>query len=191
MRSGRPRFILLGPVSETTPPSKPDTRGAARMDEALKKAIGSALAQIPAGLFVLTACHEDRRMGMLTSMVQQVCFEPPMVCVAVAKGKPIMPLISESRQFGLCQVSEQDKIILRKFASDSVPGDDPFLGFELTHGKLSRVPIMATAMSFLECEVAAHMDVEGDHDIFVGNVRNAGFTQGTPKIVMRGESLKY
>lgn len=161
------------------------------MDDAVKKAVGTALAQIPAGLFVLTACHEDRRMGMLTTMVQQVCFEPPMVCVAVGKGKPIMPLISESRQFGLCQVSETDKITLRKFAQDSVPGDDPFLGFELTVGKLTRVPILAHAMSYLECEVACHMDVEGDHDIFVGFVRGGGFTNGTPRIVMRDETLRY
>lgn len=161
------------------------------MDEAVKKGVGAALAQVPAGLFVLTACHEDRRMGMLTTMVQQVCFEPPMVCVAVGKGKPIMPLISESRQFGLCQVSEQDRIILRKFANDSVPGDDPFLGFELTHGKLFRVPILAGAMSYLECEVACHMDVEGDHDLFVGAVRHGGFTHGTPKIVLRTESVRY
>jgi flavin reductase (DIM6/NTAB) family NADH-FMN oxidoreductase RutF len=161
------------------------------MDEAVRQAVSAALSQVPSGLFVLTASHEDRRMGMLTTMVQQVCFDPPMICVAVAKGKPIMPLISESRQFGLCQISDADKIVVRKFAHDSEPGDDPFLGFELTQDRHTRVPVLASAMSYLECEVACHMDVEGDHDLFVGAVRNGGYTQGRPRIVLRDDSIRY
>src|SRR5690606_36146938 len=105
----------------------------APLDELQKQRIGAAIGRIPSGLFVLTAQHEDRRTGMLASWVQQVCFEPPMISVAVQKGRAIMPLISESRRFGLCQLPEKEKVITRKFAAGIEPGEDPFLGFELVH----------------------------------------------------------
>ena len=71
---------------------------------------------------------------MLCSWVQQVCFAPPMVSVSVAKGRAIMPLISESRQFALCQVGKDDSMLVRKFGNQPDLGDDPFLGQQLGTG---------------------------------------------------------
>lgn len=155
------------------------------MDDAIHKAIDAALGRIPTGLFVLTAQHEERRMGMVTTLVQQVGIAPPMVCVAVAKGRPIMPLISESHRFGLCQLAETDKIIRRKFAAELDMNDDPFLGFDLLASKLPNLPILANALTFLECELTCHMDVEGDHDLFIGAVRHGGCNGGKPHVILR------
>jgi flavin reductase (DIM6/NTAB) family NADH-FMN oxidoreductase RutF len=136
------------------------------------------LARLPQGIFVLTARFEDRRAGMLVHWVQQAGLEPPMVSVAVAKGRQIMPLISESRQFGLCQVPAGDKTLLRHFSVNSSSSDDPFLGLGLMTGHLLGLPLLADALSYLECEVTCHMDVEGDHDIFVGAVRGGQYLRG-------------
>lgn len=160
------------------------------MDEKIKQGIGAALGRIPAGMFILTACHEERRGGMLCSWVQQLCFEPPMVSVAVAKGRPIMPLISESRSFGLCQLSASDKVILRKFAGGSDPNEDPFLGFDLVANDTD-IPIFTSSMSYFECELASHLDVEGDHDLFVGKVI-AGKSNGSEPIIhLRENGFRY
>ncbi len=140
----------------------------------------AALSWIPAGLFVLTARHEERRAGLVTSLVQRVCDQPPMLCLAVAKGTPIMPLISESRQFGLCQLGEDDRLLLRKFSREFDPGEDPFLGFELRESKLPGLPLLAHCFAHFECELTCHLDVEGDHDLFVGTVR-AGHWRGDGK----------
>ena len=161
------------------------------MDEALTKAVSAALGAIPSGLYILTAQHEDRRQGILTSWIQQVCFEPPMVCVAIAKGRPIMPLISESRQFALCQLAEDEKIMQRKFAASPDQDEDPFLGFELLSGQLPNLPILANAMAYLECEVACHMDVEGDHDLFVGHVRGGARGDDKPRVRLRTNGFQY
>lgn len=161
------------------------------MDETHKQRIGAALGRIPSGLFVLTAQHEDRRTGMLASWVQQVCFEPPMVSVAVAKGRAIMPLISESRKFGLCQLQDKEKVILRKFAAGIEQGEDPFLGFELVHDGPVGVPLLAHVVSWVACELTCHMDVEGDHDLFVGTVRAGDFVGGQPHIHLRESGFKY
>lgn len=162
------------------------------LDPEAKQGVAKALGRLASGVFILTAQHEDRRAGMVVSWVQQACFAPPMVSVAVAKGRPIMPLISESRRFGLCQIGEGGKVIQRKFSSDSEPGDDPFLGFELIPGVLHNLPILASSMSYLECELACHMDVEGDHDLFVGKVVGGNLVTDTPPLVhLRDDGFQY
>ena len=160
-------------------------------EDLLRECIGAALGRIPSGLFILTAGYEDRRAGMLASWVQQVGFDPPMVSVAVAKGRPILPLISGSQQFGLCQLSEDDKILLRKFAGRGDPGEDPFLGFDLIPDTQTAVPILAHVLGYLECEVKAHLDVEGDHDVFVGKVLGGAYFDGRPFIHVRESGFRY
>ena len=162
------------------------------MDQAVRQAAGSALGAIPSGLFILTAAHEDRRLGSLVGWVQQVCFEPAMVSIAIRKGTPIMPLISESRQFGLCQLATDDRMLLRKFGQQTDLGEDPFLGMPLIKPVLTKLPIIATARAFFECELNCHMDVEGDHDLFVGRIVNAGYKSGfEPVVHLRANGFEY
>jgi flavin reductase (DIM6/NTAB) family NADH-FMN oxidoreductase RutF len=160
-------------------------------DDKKQQAISAAIARIPSGLFVLTARHEENRGGMLVSWVQQVSFQPPMVSVVVGKGRPIMPLISESHQFALCQIPKGDKVILRKFAAGYEPGEDPFLGFEMVENTVLHAPVLSHVLSYLECELVVHMDVEGDHDVFVGKVLGAGFNGGEPMVHLRENGFKY
>jgi flavin reductase (DIM6/NTAB) family NADH-FMN oxidoreductase RutF len=161
------------------------------MDDKSRAGIGAALGRVPQGLFILTARHEDRRSGLLVSWVQQACIAPPMVSVALAKGRPIMPLISESRCFGLCQLAKGDRVILRHFAGGAESNGDPFLGMDLLPQTVTGVPILAGAMSYMECEVVCHMDVEGDHDIFVGVIRAGALHGGEPHVHVRENGLKY
>ncbi len=160
-------------------------------DDELSKGIGDALAKVPSGLFVLTARYEDKSAGILAGWVQQVCFRPPMVSVSIAKGRSIMPLISESRGFGLCQLAEGDRVIMRKFSGTIDPAEDPFLGFEMVRDTAMPLPILAQCLSYLECEVACHIDVEGDHDLFVGQVISGRFNQGKPWIHVRENGFAY
>ncbi len=179
------RFNLTEAGSTPTHVSPP------MMDEKQLQGIADALARIPQGLYILTAQHEDQRMGILVSWVQQASFKPPMVCVAVGKGRSIMPLISESRAFTLCQIPKGDRVLLRKFAGGGDLQDDPFLGMELLQVGGAKSPVLAQALSYLSCEVVCHMDIEGDHDLFIGQIRQAGYIAGEPHIHQRENGLKY
>lgn len=161
------------------------------MDEKQLQGISSALARIPQGLYVLTAQHEEQRTGIIVSWVQQASFQPPMVSAAVGKGRQIMPLISESRWFTLCQVPKGDKVLLRKFASSPDPGDDPFMGMDLVNVAGCKSPVLVGSLSYLSCEVVCHMDIEGDHDLFIGRVRQAAYLSGEPHLHVRQNGLKY
>jgi flavin reductase (DIM6/NTAB) family NADH-FMN oxidoreductase RutF len=163
------------------------------LDDTPLKGIAAALGRIPSGLFIVTARHEERSSGMLASWVQQACFSPPMVSLALAKGRPIMPLISDSRRFALCQLQKDDRALLRKFAGGVEPTDNnPFLGMELAESRLG-LPLPSSALAFFECELVCHMDVEGDHDLFVGRIVHGGLLPPTrePHVHLRENGLRY
>ncbi len=80
------------------------------------------VSQIPSGLFILTTACDGLRQGVLAMWVQRCAIEPPMVMVAIPKGQPVEPLILDSRGFALCQISVNDRFLLRKFAPDGARG---------------------------------------------------------------------
>lgn len=165
------------------------------LDPKTGAAVGLAMGRLPSGLFVLTAASGEQRMGIVVSFVQQACLNPPMVTVAIAKGRPIMPLISESRQFGLCQLAQDDRVMARKFAklNNAAITEDPFLGFELIQGVMPKLPILANTLAYMECELVSHMDIEGDHDLFIGAVRGGLLRQSDsqPLIRLRDSGQDY
>ena len=71
--------------------------------------------------------------------------------------------------------------------------EEPFLGFELLQGVLAKLPILSNTMTYLECELVSHMDVEGDHDLFVGAVRGGALRQpkSQPHIRLRDSGQDY
>ena len=156
------------------------------------KGLAAAIGRIPSGLFILTAGHEGRRTGALVSWVQQVGFKPPTVSVAVGNDRPIMALIEGSRRFALCQVPREDKVLLRKFAAGVPEGADPFADMPLVEAGDAAAPVLADALSYLTCELAAHVDVHTDHDLVIGTVVGGGLcSDAKPVIHLRENGLKY
>jgi len=152
-----------------------------------------SLAQIPGGLFVLTVNCDGRRDARLVKWVQPCSDEPPMVMVALAKGHSVEPLIQESRCFALCQLSAEDKFLARKFAQPHANGDDPLVSL-MTSTAPSGSPILDRALSFLDCEVVRHVELDSDHRIYVGQVHwGAVLNQGAPAVFYgsNGSSLNH
>ncbi len=132
--------------------------------------IGKALGRIPQSLYIMTAQHEDHMRGVMVSFVQQVSFDPPMVMICLGKGRPIVPLIHDSHAFALCQISKNDKLTLKRFARGGDAGDSPFQAIETLRGATGS-PIIKRSLAYLDCDLARHIDVDGDHDMYIGQVR--------------------
>ncbi len=151
--------------------------------------LGRALGQIPAGLFVLTAAYDGSRSGVLVKWVQQCALTPPMVMVAMARGVAVEPLIRDSRGFALCQISPEDRLLQRKFATAPGQRDDSFVSLATTAAP-SGSPIIERAIGFLDCEVVRHIDLESDHGLYVGLVRGGGMlNSGKPAMLRREDGL--
>ncbi len=141
-----------------------------------------AMSQIPSGLFLLTAAYDGARSAVLVEWVQQCATSPPLIMAAVSTGLAVVPLIRDSHGFALCQLSEDDRFLARKFIKAPEPNDDPFDSLP-TIPAPSGAPIVQRALAWLDCEVVRHIDLESDHGLYVGLVRAGGIlNDGRPAV---------
>jgi flavin reductase (DIM6/NTAB) family NADH-FMN oxidoreductase RutF len=133
--------------------------------------VAPVLDRIPSGSFILTSGHADLRAGVTVRWVQQCSAAPPMVMVAVTKGHVLSPLIRDSRSFAVCQLDPSDRSTARAFDLQT-PGIDPFIGSTVDRTP-SGCPVPARALGFVDCELARHVDIDGDCEIYVGIVHHA------------------
>lgn len=134
-------------------------------------AVAPVVQRIPTGSFILTSSHADLRAGVSVRWVQQCSHQPPMVMVAVTKGHVLSPLIRDSRSFAVCQLDPTDRTTARAFDLQT-PGIDPFIGASVDR-TASGCPVPARALGYLDCELARHVDIDGDCEIYVGIVHHA------------------
>jgi flavin reductase (DIM6/NTAB) family NADH-FMN oxidoreductase RutF len=152
-----------------------------------------ALTRIPRSRYVLTASFEGRRAGLCVDLVQVAAALPPSVSLALPKGRPISPLVRDARCFGLCQVEAGDRFWARKFP-DEHPGDpelqsaDPFDGVAVvTHD--TGAPLLARALTWLDCRVTMHIDFDSDHELYIAEVVGAALNSadGSPLVRIAGD----
>ncbi len=153
-------------------------------------AIKSALRQIPCGLFVMTAAHDGARYGMLARWVQPCSNVPPLVMAAISTGLPIESLIRDSRSFALCQISDEDRLLRRRFAGPPDRDDDPFV--IIPHREeVTGSPILDRALTFLDCTLLRHVDLDADHRLYVGRIvaGNINLPSAHPAIEVGGNGM--
>lgn len=133
-----------------------------------------ALGRLPVTKFLLTAAHGMSRNGMIITHVHQTAVVPPTVILSVPKGQPLSPLIRDSRAFALCELAEGDLLLNRLFNTPrELYGDDPFLGLLLLN-TASKLPVPRSVASWIECELVRHLDIEADHEVYVGRAVGGG-----------------
>ncbi len=171
--------IKIQPMSDT---EKPHVRGV-RTDLELDLAptadsiLSETLGLLPMGSYLMTAACDDQRAGMLVHSVQRCCDEPILLCVAARKGHAIDPLIRDSRSFAIGIVPPEDRMIARKFRFDEMVVsqviqpiiDDPFEAIP-TRTLATGSPIIARCPIWFDCEVVRRVDLETDHELFIGRV---------------------
>jgi flavin reductase (DIM6/NTAB) family NADH-FMN oxidoreductase RutF len=132
------------------------------------KPFDPALGRVPSGIFILTIGTASRSTGMLASWVMQAGFEPPMISVAVKRGRYVCDWLTEGQPFVLNLVGEGQTNFLKHFGKGYEPGAPAFEGLEISHCARG-VPILNEAIGHLECEPAGHLD-SGDHRVFLAKV---------------------
>jgi len=125
---------------------------------------------LPRGGYLMTSRFESKRAGQFVGSVQPCAEEPMLVCIAARKGHPIEPLIRDSHVFAVCRVDPDDKLLQRKFSCGNMREvGDPFDSFEIER-LLTGAPILKRCPLALDCQVIRHLDVEADHELYIGQV---------------------
>lgn len=133
------------------------------------ESIHSALQRLPSASFVLTCGHDGRRGGVLTSWAQQCSAEPPLLVVALPKGRAIEPMIRDARAFAICMVPPGDRLAQRRFGDEVDRSEDPFLALQTITAETGS-PILADALAWFDCRLAGHLSPEADARLYLGHV---------------------
>ena len=153
------------------------------------EAIGIALAKIPSGAAIATASHDGKSAGMLASWIQQVAFEPPMICLAVKRGRPIEAVIDAAGTFVLNLVGQGGQKIFGHFGRTAEPSENAFEGLDVAYRPAG--PVLSDCMGHLACEVTAKQ-AAGDHQLYLANITAAqADADAKPYIHRRATGLSY
>lgn len=172
-RPGLSSRVAEGPSSRGPGPISNGLPGPAAvaptMNPSHAQNVTAALALIPGGRWVMTAHLEGKRGGVLVRSVSVCAEEPPLIAVAAWKGHGIEPMIRDSRHFCVCLIDPEDRLLARKFTGHLSDHADQFDSLP-TQRLVSGSPALKRSHLAIDCEVVRHIDVEADHELYVGLV---------------------
>jgi flavin reductase (DIM6/NTAB) family NADH-FMN oxidoreductase RutF len=153
--------------------------------------LAAALGRVPSGLYIVTAVHRRRRLGMVASWVMQAGFEPPLVTVALQNDRPIVDALETGAECVLNILPTGAKKVLVRFGNlDEDEDGDPFDGLPLLDAE--GPPILADAHAYLRGRQKSVMGA-GDHRIHLiaveaGKVLHPG---EQPMVHVRRSGMNY
>lgn len=164
------------------PLTMPDTRE--------PSALALALGRIPTGLYVVTTRAAQGPLGFVGSLVTQVGFDPPTVCVAVAKGRDHLAAIRAAGAFTVSILDGASRGLMGAFFKRYEPGKSAF--DHVAHARApSGIAYLTEALAWLDCRVTGEHET-GDHVVVFGVVREASqLREGDPSIHLRRDGLGY
>jgi flavin reductase (DIM6/NTAB) family NADH-FMN oxidoreductase RutF len=163
-------------------------------------AVPRAFALLPDTVGIVSAAFEGQRSGVLATKIMRCGDEPPSIAVAMPKGHRLATLIRDNHGFAITLIEKPSKLMLRRFGPGSDSGlvaraglgrgddarvrtgvidrsddddaglhEDPFEAIP-TRTLATGAPILVTGIAALDCEVSRHIDFDGDHELYIGQV---------------------
>ena len=148
-----------------------------------RKAMGS----FPAGVTVVTACHEGRLVGTTVSAFSSVSMDPPLIMVCLKRDSRTLAALKPAERFCVNILAREQGDLAYRFAKS---GADDRFALTAVEAGVSGAPLLAGCVTAIECELSAAHD-GGDHEILVGRVlRVVTDETKTPLVYVRGVFLK-
>jgi flavin reductase (DIM6/NTAB) family NADH-FMN oxidoreductase RutF len=121
------------------------------------------------GVTVVTTFADGRPQGITVNALSSVSLRPPLVMVALDRGRFITPMVREHGRYAVNVLGEGQQGLSDCFAHAAVkPGREDFCG-ATWHAGLTGLPLLDGAIATLECTVIETFSA-GDHDLFIGRV---------------------
>jgi flavin reductase (DIM6/NTAB) family NADH-FMN oxidoreductase RutF len=137
------------------------------------------------GVTIVTTAGDGRLRGMTANAVSSVSLDPLLVLVCVDHAATTYQLLRESGLFAINILTDKQEHLSRRFASRESDQGPLFDGLRYRFARTG-APILEESLAFLDCRVWATYP-GGDHDIFVGQVEEAGFlAEAEPLLFYRG-----
>ena len=147
--------------------------------------------KIPNVLCLVGSRAGDEWNGMTQSWVTQVSMEPVLVAISVDAKAVTNRLIRNGRAFSVNLWNREDTRPFVKFSKPATKDGMTLNGRPIREG-VTGVPVFTEAAAFLECTVWEIVEC-GTHDVFFGEVVDAGFGVDDDPLIARMEDtrMKY
>jgi flavin reductase (DIM6/NTAB) family NADH-FMN oxidoreductase RutF len=127
---------------------------------------------------------------MLVSWVQQCSFEPPLLSVALQRGRDITAWLTVDAVFTLNVLDDTQTDMIVHFGRGFALNEPAFEGLDV-EGSGEGGPVLADALACLTCRVVAHYPA-GDHDLVIGRVLSGRLLgEGVPMVHVRKSGMHY
>ena len=138
-----------------------------------RAALRAAVGTFATGITVVTTGREHPS-GMTANSFTSVSLDPALALVCVLRSSALHAAVLETREFAVSVLCDDQEQAARYFADRSRPrGPGEFEPVAARPGRCTGAPILAGALAWVECRLAAVYD-GGDHSIFLGSVLDAG-----------------
>jgi flavin reductase (DIM6/NTAB) family NADH-FMN oxidoreductase RutF len=154
------------------------------------KRLAAALGRIPSGLFILTVRQQTAETGMLVSWVQQCSFSPPLVSVAMQRGREVLAWLGAGATFTLNVLDATQTDMIVHFGK-GFPLDKPaFEGLDIERSEAGN-PVLSEALAYLDCRVQGRCSA-GDHELVLAEiVAGKVLGDGQPMVHVRKSGSHY
>lgn len=141
-------------------------------------AFGALMAEVPAGVAVITTRGPDGPMGLVVTSLTAYSADPPSVLVSVAHtSRSYDPLVAADR-FGVHLLRLGQDQVAAAFASKA---DDKFAGLEWDWDG-AEVPRIAGCLAYLRCRSSTSF-THLDHDVLIGVIEHHEHPGGVEPMV--------
>jgi len=123
------------------------------------------MARLPAGVVLVTARAGEEFRGLTASSLVSVSAEPPLVLVSLERESATRAAVLETKAFNISVLTKSQEFIADRFA-----------------GRAPAIPLLDGCAAWLECDLM-QTHLAGDHDVCVGEVKQAEMGSGDPLIL--------
>ena len=187
------RELLLGTRTASKridPADGPPPRGgrSLRRRDPNEERIKRSVHQMPYGMYIIGTARDGEPNGMIADWVMQVSFDPRLVAVAFENNAYSLGSVRNNKSFTVNLLPEAGMELAARFLQPrdggKIAGRSPEAAAQIHEkmldvpyrGATNRCPILADALSWLECEAEQFVPA-GDHTLVIGRVLDGGVEQ--------------
>ncbi|MFL2755807.1 MAG: flavin reductase family protein [Dehalococcoidia bacterium] len=141
------------------------------------------------GVCIVNTLEENGAIhGMTANGVASISLDPMLVMVSVAHKANTYPIMKKTQRYVINILSESQKDVAMEYAKKVKPDD-----FNLDDQYVftsSGMPFLKNSLASMECDVV-NMHKEGDHTIFIGEVKDIVVADGPPLLFFKGDWAKF
>lgn len=138
----------------------------------------AVMGRFPTGVTVVTAVGPEGPVGMTANAVASLSLDPLLVLVCFDNAARTLPVVGESRAFGVNVLAAGQEDLARRFAG-KLPEAEKFAG--VRHDLVGGIPVIDGAHAWLGCELE-QLVPGGDHTIGIGSICAAESGEGDPLV---------